>query len=77
MVFSGCSPRRCRLHCALSIKGPLIPAGNINDVLYGASLIPNLVSLDLSYNAFTGTLPVSLTMPNLQVLNLHYNYIRV
>lgn len=46
-------------------------------MLYGASLIPNLVSLDLSYNAFTGTLPVSLTMPNLQVLNLHYNYIRV
>ncbi|CAL8464777.1 g4312 [Coccomyxa elongata] len=49
--------------------------GNIGDVLYGASLIPNLAALNLSNNAFTGTLPASLSMPNLQYLILDYNYI--
>ncbi len=52
-------------------------AGQISDVLYGASLVPNLVSLDLSGNAFTGTLPPGLTMPNLQYLSLTDNYIQV
>lgn len=46
-------------------------------MLYGASLIPNLAALNLSNNAFTGTLPSSLSMPNLQYLILDYNYIEV
>lgn len=52
-------------------------AGSIGDVLYGASLLPNLVSLDVSDNAFTGTLPTGLAMPNIKSLILHDNYIQV
>ncbi|KAK9917092.1 hypothetical protein WJX75_000820 [Coccomyxa subellipsoidea] len=50
--------------------------GSIGNVLYGASLLPNLVSLDVSDNAFTGTLPNGLAMPNIKSLILHDNYIQ-
>jgi hypothetical protein len=53
-------------------------AGDIGDVLYGASLLPKLRRLDLSGQAFTGTLPnSSISMPLLEELNLANNYIEV
>ncbi len=53
-------------------------AGDIGEVLYGASLLPKLKRLDLSGQAFTGTLPnSSLSMPILEELDLSNNYIEV
>lgn len=52
--------------------------GDIAEVLYGASLLPKLRRLDLSGQAFTGTLPNnSLSMPLLEDLNLANNFIQV
>ncbi|CAL8462229.1 g1760 [Coccomyxa elongata] len=51
--------------------------GDIAEVLYGASLLPKLRRLDLSGQAFTGTLPNnSLSMPLLEDLNLANNFIQ-
>ena len=57
---------------ALGVSG----AGNIADVLYGASLIPNFQFFDTSYQALTGTLP-DISLPNMQVLDLSNNYLSV
>ena len=51
-------------------------AGNIGDVLYGASLIPNFAFFDTSYQALTGTLP-NISLPNMQILDLSNNYLSV
>ena len=51
-------------------------AGNIADVLYGASLIPNFAFFDTSYQALTGTLP-NINLPNMQILDLSNNYLSV
>ncbi|BDA46092.1 probable leucine-rich repeat receptor-like serine/threonine-protein [Coccomyxa sp. Obi] len=51
--------------------------GDIAEVLYGASILTNLRRLDLSGQAFTGTLPNnSLSMPQLEELNLANNFIQ-
>jgi hypothetical protein len=51
-------------------------SGNIADVLYGASLIPNFQFFDTSYQALTGTLP-DISLPNMQILDLSNNYLSV
>ena len=52
------------------------PAGSVSDMLYGASLMPNLKVLDASDQALSGQLsPVS--VPSLEVLNLSNNSIQV
>lgn len=51
-------------------------AGNIGDVLYGASLIPNLQQLFLANQSFSGSLPTSnLAMPALEEMDLSNNHI--
>ena len=51
-------------------------AGNIGDVLYGASLIPNLQQLFLANQSFSGALPASnLAMPALEEMDLSNNHI--
>ncbi|CAL8464772.1 g4307 [Coccomyxa elongata] len=50
--------------------------GNIADVLYGASLIPNLQQLFLANQSFVGTLPQgNLAMPALEELDISNNHI--
>ena len=51
-------------------------AGDIGQVLHAASLLGQLRTLDLSKQAFTGTLP-SLSIPTLASLNLADNTIQV
>ena len=51
-------------------------AGSVSDMMYGASLMPNLKILDASDQALSGQLsPVS--VPSLEVLNLSNNSIQV
>jgi hypothetical protein len=54
-----------------------IRAGNIADILYGASLLENLERLHMVGQAFYGTLPSNLAFPKLIHMNLGYNYISV
>ena len=51
-------------------------AGNVGDMLYGASLMPNLQILDASDQALTGQLS-AVQIPTLEVLNLSNNSIQV
>ena len=51
-------------------------AGDIGQVLQAASLLAQLKTLDLSRQAFTGTLP-SISIPTLETLNLADNTIQV
>lgn len=51
-------------------------AGDIGQVLHAASLFTQLRTLDLSKQAFTGTLP-SISIPTLEALNLADNTIQV
>ena len=55
---------------------PLRFAGDIGQVLLAASLLEQLKNLDLSRQAFTGTLP-SISVPTLETLNLADNTIQV
>ena len=58
--------------------GDVFCAGNIGDVLYGASLIPNLQQLFLANQSFVGTLPQgNLAMPALEVLDISNNHLEV
>ena len=50
-------------------------AGNVADVLHGASLIPNLQAFDISFQALTGTLP-DVQLPTVQILDLSNNYLQ-
>lgn len=53
-------------------------AGNIADVLYGASLLPNLDRLHLVDQGLYGTLPSSgISFPKLTHIDLGYNDIQV
>ncbi len=55
----------------------LVRAGNIGDVLYGASLIPNLKVLSLRNQSFNGMLPANLfAMPVLEEMDLSNNHIK-
>ncbi len=58
-------------------KGTLC-AGNIGDIMYGASLIPNLKVLYLANQTFNGMLPNNtFAMPELLELDLSNNHIKV
>ena len=50
--------------------------GSVGDLLYGASLMPNLKVLDASDQALAGQLP-SVELPLLEELNLANNSIQV
>ncbi len=51
-------------------------AGNIADVLYGASLVPNLQQLFLANQSFSGSLPASnMAMAALEEMDLSNNHI--
>lgn len=50
--------------------------GSVGDLLYGASLMPNLKVLDASDQALAGQLP-SVVLPLLEELNLANNSIQV
>lgn len=61
----------------MKAEGDLSCAGKIGDIMYGASLIPNLKVLYLANQTFNGMLPTNnFAMPVLEELDLSNNHIK-
>ena len=69
-LVGACLREICLMHDSSS------HAGNVGDMLYGASLMPNLLLLDASDQALSGQLS-AVSLPTVQVLDLSNNSIQV